>query len=431
MASVQDHLLRDDPLTRETAVFLAEYAEEDDRVDYKQTIDLAFEKDWLEITKDISAFANTFGGYLIFGINDGKKEIVGLSRKVADTIKDVNNLHQKINRHLEPNIVGLRAKEFKIDGLSIVVLYIPQSVGMTHMIGKDGVFTHPSGKQNKKTLLQKGTFFVRRSAGNHLGDSRDLSDVLERRIDQFREALLEKVAKVVKSPASSDVFILSKDPGDEEAKRFIIEDSPDSIAIQGMSFTVAPEGFEEEIAAWSVLSRGASESIPSPVVVWRWYANRSEINVSEKHKLSIFQFSLWSQAPAFYWIVGIKLARIRETLIETVRSRPNNNGVGEMLIVASFLGKGVYTSVLTLLGDYKNRIKPAMKVYPKTGPRSTFGTLQKGKMEKLSDFRKEKLSELDAVASSVKKTGKAPGLQKRWDALKRDCFLYAQDGQYK
>ena len=78
MVSVRDHLQREDPLTRETAVFLAKYAEEDDRVDYKQTIDSTSEKDWLEITKDISAFANTYGGYLVFGINDNEKKIVGL-----------------------------------------------------------------------------------------------------------------------------------------------------------------------------------------------------------------------------------------------------------------------------------------------------------------------------------------------------------------
>lgn len=429
MVSVRDHLQREDPLTQETAVFLAEYAEEDDRVDYKQTIDPTSEKDWLEITKDISAFANTYGGYLVFGINDNEKKIVGLPLNVADTIKDVNNLHQKINRHLEPNIIGLRAKEFNIDGLSIVIIYIPQSVGVTHMISKDGVFDHPSGKQ--KTLLQKGTIYVRRSAGNHLGDSRDLSDVIERRIDQFRDALLEKVAKVVHSPASSDVFILSKDTGDKEAKRFIIEDSPDAIAIKGMSFTIAPEGFEEEIAAWSVLSRGKSESLPSPIVLWRWYANRSEIHVGEKHRLAIFQFSLWSEVPVFYWINAIKAARIKEALLETVRNRPSNDGVHEMLIVASFLGRGVYSSVLSMLGDYRDRVDHAMQKFPQSGPKLAFGTLQKGKLEKDSVFIKKKLDELDSIASSVKKTGKVPALQKRWDAAKLDCFLFAQDDQYK
>lgn len=429
MSSVQEHLDKEDPLTRETAIFLVEYAEEDDRVDYKQTIDPTSEKKILDITKDISAFANTYGGYLVFGVNDNEKKVVGLSRAVADTIKDVNFLQQKINRHLEPNIISLRAKEFKVDRKSIVLVYIPQSVGITHMINKDGNFPHPSGKQ--KQLLFKGTFYVRRSAGNHLGDSRDLVDLIERRIDQFRDALLEKVAKVVKSPASSDVFILSKDPGDEEAKRYIIEDSPDSIAIQGMSFTIAPEGFEEEIAAWSVLSRGNSESIPSPVVVWRWYVNRNDINVSEKHKLAIFQFSQWNRVPSFYWIQNIKSAKIRETLLESVRNRPNNDGVNEMLIVASFLGRGVYTSVLSKLGDYKSRLSAPMQKFPILGPRQAFGTFQKRNHVTLPTFKKEMLDELNEISSVVYKTGKPPALLKKWKALKIDCFLNAKDNQYK
>ncbi len=411
MSSVQHHLNKDDPLTRETAVFLVRYAEEDDRVDYKQTIDPASEKNLLDLTKDISAFANTYGGYLVFGINDGEKKVVGLSRAVADAIKDVNFLQQKINRHLEPNITNLRAKEFKIDGKSIVVTYIPQSAGTTHMISKDGSFQHLSSKQ--KQLLFKGTLYVRRSAGNHLGDSKDLDDLIERRIDQFRDALLDKVAKVVRSPASSGVFILSKDPGDEGAKRYIIEDSPDSVAIKGMSFTVAPEGFEEEIAAWSVLSRGASESIPSPVVIWRWFVNRNSINVSEKHRLAIYQFSLWSQVPSFYWIQDIKSAKIREALLEAVRNRPNNDGVNEMLIVASFLGRGVYTSVLSILGDYKNRLNKPMQKFPEFGPRKAFGTIQRGKHVTLTAFKKEMRDKLNELSSVVNKTGKPPALLKK------------------
>jgi hypothetical protein len=113
--------------------------EEDDRLDYKETMDITSEKHWLELTKDVSAFANTYGGYLVFGVDDGEKKVVGLSRTIAEATKDVNNLHQKLNRHLEPHIISLRVKEFKINGLSIVILYIPQSVGVTHMISKDGI----------------------------------------------------------------------------------------------------------------------------------------------------------------------------------------------------------------------------------------------------------------------------------------------------
>ena len=70
MVSVREHLELDDPLTRETAIFLIGYGEEDDRLDYKQAFDPGSEKDWLEITKDVCAFANTFGGYLVFGVRD-------------------------------------------------------------------------------------------------------------------------------------------------------------------------------------------------------------------------------------------------------------------------------------------------------------------------------------------------------------------------
>ena len=50
MTSVREHLSLDDPLTRKTALYLVEYGEEDDRLDYKREFDPQSEKDWLGIT---------------------------------------------------------------------------------------------------------------------------------------------------------------------------------------------------------------------------------------------------------------------------------------------------------------------------------------------------------------------------------------------
>ena len=111
--------------------------------------------------QDVSAFANTLGGYLVFGVANQSREVVGLPRKVAQELEDVNNIQQKLNRYLDPELEHVRSKKFRIDGKYIVLMHIPQSRGKTHIISKDGNFSLPSGK--KKTLLHKGTFYVRRS----------------------------------------------------------------------------------------------------------------------------------------------------------------------------------------------------------------------------------------------------------------------------
>lgn len=39
-------------------------------VDFKATFNSASSRDWLELIKDIAAFANSGGGYILVGVND-------------------------------------------------------------------------------------------------------------------------------------------------------------------------------------------------------------------------------------------------------------------------------------------------------------------------------------------------------------------------
>ena len=429
MSSIRSFIKSDNPLSRDIAVYLSTYAEEDALVDYKLTMDLKSDLSWLQLTKDVLAFANTSGGYLFYGADDDKKTVVGISKAVANALKDSNDIQQKINRNIEPHITGLRSKIFRINGKTVAVLFVPQSSGKTHLISKDGKFKYPSRKE--RVVLHKGTFYVRRSGGNHLGDSRDLDDVIERRIEQFREALLDRVTKVVRMPASSEVFILSKDPEDEKGEKFIIEDSPESIPIKGMSFTVAPEEPAEEIAAWTVLSNGRSEGCPPPSILWKWYADRDSITISQGHKLALFQFSLWSDAPPFYWIRGLKNALIRASLLDSIRLDPSSRHLGQMLRVASFLGKSSYRAALSALGHSINKVSPSKRNYPPEGPRLAYGTIKPILKQSMFSLKKEQAKKLNEIVIAAAKARKAPSLTKRWKAFDIDCFLYAQDDRYK
>jgi len=425
---IESHICSEDPLTEEIIQYLVTYQEEDPCLDYKLEFDPVSEKDWLEITKDICAFANTNGGYLLFGIRNRDKNIVGLEESLSTLLGDANNIIQKVNRHLDPDISSLRSKEFIIDSKRIVGLFIPPSSGVTHLISKDGVFKYPSDKS--KILLHKGTFYVRGSAGNHLGDSRDLDSVVERRIEQFRESLMDKVARVVQAPQTSEVFILSKDPTDEEAKRFIIEDSPDSIPIKGMSFTVPPEGIEEEIAAWSVLSRSDSNAIPPSVTLWKWYAERENIEISDEHKLALFVFSVWQGAPAFYWMQELRAQVLQPALIDAIKRRPTGAEVSYMFAISGFLGKGFYKRALSAIGTYRDKLNPRQQQYPSNGPREFCKDLTSKKMTE-PEVKELKIDELNEITNQILKTNKEPGLQAKWNAQKIDCYLYARDDRYE
>lgn len=420
-AGVTQYLISDDPLTREAALFLVGYKEEDNYVDYKLEFDVREEKHWLGITKDASAFANTLGGYLVFGVADKNREVVGLPRKAAQELEDVNNIQQKLNRYLDPELEHVRSKKFRIDGKYIVLMHIPQSRGKTHIISKDGNFSLRSGK--KKTLLRKGTFYVRRSGSNHLGDSRDLDSIVERRIDQFRDALIDKVARVVKAPTESEVFILTLDPSDREAKRFIISDAPESIPVRGMNFALALEGPEEEIAACSVLEQSNSSFLLPAGMLWKWYSIREKLNIQEAHRLSIFKLSLWRNAPSCYWIRGLSSAEIQKALFEALKHRPDDDGVKMMLVVASLLGRSVYTKALKALGSYREKLAPKQRSYPRN-PKQNFCGIRRPSDQTESKFKKEKLKVLNEIAKFAASKNREPGLRKKWRAQKIDCYLY-------
>jgi hypothetical protein len=421
---IRDLLARPNPLTRNVALKLIGYAEEDDCVDFKQTLDVNEEREWLEFTKDVAAFANTHGGYLVLGVEDSSKDVVGLAAEIAQFVKDANRVQQKVNRHLEPPVAGMRSQEFRVQGKRVIVVHVPRSHGRTHVMSKDGEFKYPSG--DKRRVFSKGTVYVRRSAGNHLMDSRDLDDLVERRIEQFRDALFDKVSRVVASPVDSQVFVLSQDADD--AQRFIIEDSPDAIPVKGMSFTVSPEGPEQEIAAWAAMCPGGPTSPPPATVLWGWYNNRESVHLSEAHRLAVFKFSLWASVPALYWVQGVKRDLVLESLTLAARNPGNPEAASAMLVVAKLLGRGAHSRVIGIFGKYASRLSHEDIVFSVPAVNRALGdTLRR---ERKSDAAKA-LARLNAIAADAAAVGKEPGIQARWEAQELDRFLYAEVNRYR
>ena len=75
--AIVEFLCSPDPLSDEAIRHLLAHREEDQYVDYKVNFHND-ERVWVEFTKDVMALANTFGGYLVFGVEDQTFRVVGL-----------------------------------------------------------------------------------------------------------------------------------------------------------------------------------------------------------------------------------------------------------------------------------------------------------------------------------------------------------------
>jgi hypothetical protein len=295
ITSIKDLLASPDPLSDETLKHVLSFHEETAHVDFKLDFHSTEEREWLEITKDVMAFANTEGGYLAFGVRDKTYDIVGVAEATARVLSDPNLLMQKINRYTEPNITGLRSRCITIEGGLCVLVLIPRSFDCTHIVSKDGSFRFPSGVE--KVVLQQGTLYVRRVAGNHLVDARDLDGIIARRIDHYKSSLLDKIARVVESPPGTEILVVSKAPTNEPHQKFVIDNAPESLAVKGMSFTVSPPTVEQEISAWIAMTNGDPRAIPGPAITWKWYRLRKALKLTTEQRIHAAMYCLANDTP--------------------------------------------------------------------------------------------------------------------------------------
>lgn len=87
-----------------------------------------------ELSKDISAFANTSGGFLIIGV-DKHYNIVGIEKKIQN--KDIDEwINQILSSNIEPQIFYFDPKVIEIPESEkvIVVIHIPESTKKPHIV---------------------------------------------------------------------------------------------------------------------------------------------------------------------------------------------------------------------------------------------------------------------------------------------------------
>jgi len=181
---------------------LSRTAETND-VDFKSTFDSSANRDWLELIKDVAAFANSGGGHILVGLNDdgapSGEDVSGLL--AVDPADLANRLHKYFGQHFS----GVELIETQKDSHEVCAIRVPPA-RIPIVFTRVGELELPDGK--KKTVFAVGTVYFRHGTKSEPGTTDDLRRFLERELEFTRKSWLDGIAKVVEAPAGSRFAVL-------------------------------------------------------------------------------------------------------------------------------------------------------------------------------------------------------------------------------
>ncbi|WP_438496109.1 AlbA family DNA-binding domain-containing protein [Paenibacillus sp. IHBB 3054] len=109
-------------------------------LDYKEQLHIQQQSEKKEFLSDISAFANSGGGELVFGVSETGGQAVSING-IPFTDPDGLKLQVEgiIRTGIDPRIYGLQTEVIRLaNGNNAVVIRVPQSLNGPHMVTLSG-----------------------------------------------------------------------------------------------------------------------------------------------------------------------------------------------------------------------------------------------------------------------------------------------------
>ena len=180
-----------------------EHGMESTSVDYKASFDTKASAEWVEIVKDVVAFANSGGGVIIFGLSDDGTPS-DFDCHALDTL-DPATLTDKIFKYTGQQFSGFTFMRTTKDSRALFAIAV-NATTVPIVFSKPGTYDIGGGKQ--KTAFSSGTIYFRHGAKSEPANSDDLRTFIEDRIELMRKTWFEGIVKVVEAPPGSQVEIM-------------------------------------------------------------------------------------------------------------------------------------------------------------------------------------------------------------------------------
>lgn len=203
----------------ETAI---DHRSESNSVDYKSAFDSDSSAEWLEIVKDVVAFANSGGGIIIFGLTDDGSASA-FDCHTLDAL-DPAILTDKIYKYTSQQFSNFKFLKTAREGRPLFAIAV-DGVACPIVFCKPGTYDVGGGKQ--KTAFSAGTVYFRHGAKSEPANGDDLRLFIDDQIEKMRKAWFEGIIKVVEAPPGSQIDVTPPKTGDASAApvRFVNDQS--------------------------------------------------------------------------------------------------------------------------------------------------------------------------------------------------------------
>ncbi|MCY6483213.1 putative DNA binding domain-containing protein [Clostridium aestuarii] len=188
------------------------------KLDFKKQIDLSIESGKKEFAKDICAIANSRGGrgYLIIGIEDKTKRVVGVEKDVFTE----EQIQQIISSRCEPPIpITLEFIEYKNKNVAVITIF--QSNQKPYQFRENGAFYIRRGSTTDTMRKQE----LVSSFQENMNLNIELTPIVNSSIDNFDFKLVDKYFSIhgIKSNDENRIILMENTRMiylDEEAKKY-------------------------------------------------------------------------------------------------------------------------------------------------------------------------------------------------------------------